>query len=38
VVIRLIGDDQKLERIRKAGDEIPTLVAPPDQSKADKSN
>ena len=38
VVIRLIGDDQKLERIRKAGDEIPALVAPPDQTAADKSN
>ena len=38
VVIRLIGEEQKVEHIRKAGDENPALVAPPDQTGADKSN
>jgi hypothetical protein len=38
LVIRLIGEQQKLERIRKSGNEKPVYAVPPDQTGADKSN
>ena len=38
LVIRLSGDQQKMERISKASDEKPALATPPVQNKAQKSN
>ena len=38
LVIRLVGQQQKLERISKTDNEKPALVAPPDQTGADKRN
>ena len=38
LVIRLVGEQQKLERIRKTDNEKPAHAAPPDQTSVDKSN
>ena len=38
LVIRLVGGQQKLERISKTDNVKPALAAPPDQTSVDKSN
>ena len=38
LVIRLVGGQQKLERISKTDNEKPAHAAPPDQTSVDKSN